>query len=127
MKKFLFLIVLGAILPSTLYCQTDSLRCFTVKQQNEIIAKLVHEVELTKENQRLSRIIDKRDSTIASLEGTNADLTAQYEMTSIIHHEEREARLNAEKEANKYKRRTKFWKGSTVVLGLTSIGLYIFK
>lgn len=46
---------------------------------------------------------------------------------ALEHQEERETRLNAEKEAKKFKMRTKFWKGSTVVLGLMAIGLYIFK
>lgn len=111
----------------TLYCQTDSVRCFTIEQQNEIITKLVHRLELIKENGRLSRIIQKRDSTINSLNGTISDLNVQIDLTGIINKQEHESRLKAEKEVKKYKRRTKIMTGSTGLLGLFAAFLYFFK
>lgn len=127
MKKFLFLLLLIVIPRLTLYCQTDSVRCFTIEQQNEIITKLVHRLELIKENGRLSRIIQKRDSTINSLNGTISDLNVQIDLTGIINKQEHESRLKAEKEVKKYKRRTKIMTGSTGLLGLFAAFLYFFK
>jgi hypothetical protein len=114
-------------MPSTLYSQSDSLYCLTVKQQNDNIAKLIHRLELIKENKNFIRLNQKNDSIIAVQDGTISDLKHQNELSGIIYQQEQKTRLNAEKEAKKFKRRTKFWKGSTVVLGLTSIGLYIFR
>lgn len=112
---------------SILYSQSDSLYCLTVKQQNDNIAKLVNRLELIKENKNFIRLNIKNDSIIAVQDGTISDLKHQNELTTTIYQQEHETRLNVEKEANKFKRRTKFWRGSTVVLGLTAIGLYIFK
>ena len=127
MKRFLILIVLSVILPSILYSQNDSLRCFTVKQQNEIIAKLVHEIELTKENKILSELLLSKDSTIADKDGIIEATKDKYEATKIIYTQEKESRLEAEKEATKYKRRTKFWKGATFVSLGAGLIVYIFK
>lgn len=127
MKKFLFLLLLIAIPRLTLFCQTDrdSVRCFTVKQQNEIIAKLVHEKELITENGRLFRIIQKKDSTINSLNGTVSDLNIQLDLTQIINKQEKENREKAEKDVKKYKRRTKLFVCATGVFGSATLFLFL--
>lgn len=107
---------------STLYSQTDSVRCFTVKQQNEIIYKLTHRIELMNENNRLSRLISSKDSTITDLKTIIDATNDKYKATLLIYTQEKENRIALEKDRDKYKRRTKFWRGATIV----SLGLGVF-
>lgn len=125
MKGFLILILLSVGLHSTLYSQSDSLACFTVSQQNEIIAKLVHRLELIKENKMLNELVLSKDSTIKDKDIIIAATNDKFEAAQLIYGQEKESRLVAEKEANKYKRRTKFWKGATVFSLVAGLVAYI--
>ncbi len=127
MKKFLILILLLGISHSIAYCQTDSLRCFTVSQQNEIITKLIQRIEFENENKRLNRLITLKDSTITDQYNIIRIGKEKFELAEIVIQEEKRNRLIAEKEATKFKRRAKILTHSTILLSLTSIGLYLFK
>lgn len=127
MKKYLILIVLTGLMPSILYSQSDSLYCLTVKQQNDNITKLIHRLELIKENKNFIRLNIKNDSIINVQDGTIDDLKYKNELTIAIYQQEKENRLEAEKEATKFKRRTKFWKGATFVSLGAGLVVYIFK
>lgn len=126
MKRFLILILLSVGLPSILYSQSDSLFCLTVREQNDAIAKLVHRLELIKENKTLHELLLSKDSTIADKQVIIDATKDKFEATQLIYSQEKESRLEAEKQANKYKRRTKFWKGATVVSLGAGLVAYIF-
>ena len=69
----------------------------------------------------------KNDSIINVQDGTIDDLKYKNELTIAIYQQEKENRLEAEKEATKFKRRTKFWKGATFVSLGAGLVVYIFK
>lgn len=126
MKKYLIVLLLIGILPSIALSQDDSLRCFTVRQQNDIITKLVHRLELIKENKMLNELLLSKDSTIADKNVIIEATKDKFEATQLIYSQEKETRLEAEKQANKYRRRTKFWKGATVISLGAGLVAYIF-
>ena len=115
------------MLPSIVYSQTDSLRCFTVSQQNELITKLVHRLELINENSRLIRLDKKSDSIIAIQNSTIFDLTNEKDLLALAYENKKKAfeteRNNAEKEI----KRKRFWRGSTITVGIVGTVLYLLK
>ena len=113
---------------SILYCQNkDSLKCFNIVEQKIIIKKLLELKECKLISEKMNNQIVFQDSIIKIQDGTIDDLKHKNELTLIMYQDEQKNRLKAEKEVKKQIRRTKIWRGSTILLGLTSVGLYIFK
>ncbi len=113
---------------SILYCQNkDSLKCFNIIEQKIIIKKLLELKECKLISEKMNNQIVFQDSIIKIQDGTIDDLKHKNELTLIMYQDEQKTRLKAEKEVKKQIRRAKIWRGSTILLGLTSVGLYIFK
>lgn len=127
MKKLIILLLSSGILHSIAYSQTDSLRCFTVSQQNELITKLVHRLELINENSRLIRLDKKNDSIIAIQNSTISDLTSEKDLLVLAHENKKKAYESERNKAEKEAKRKRFWRGSTITVGIVGILLYILK
>ena len=116
------------MLPSILYCQNkDSLKCFNIVEQKIIIKKLLELKECKLISEKMNNQIVFQDSIIKIQDGTIDDLKHKNELTFIMYQDEQKTRLKSEKEVKKQIRRAKIWRGSTILFGLTSVGLYIFK
>lgn len=126
MKRFLILILLTGILPSILYSQTDSLKCFTPKQQNEIIQKLVQLHECKSENQKLIRIISDNEKIIENRESKINELNDKFELADYSYREQIKLTAEAEKQAKKEARRKQLYKLTTGVLAAVSAIFYFF-
>ena len=127
-KRLTLLICATWMSHSILYCQNkDSLKCFNIVEQKIIIKKLLELKECKLISEKMNNQIVFQDSIIKIQDGTIDDLKHKNELTLIMYQDEQKTRLKAEKEVKKQIRRAKIWRGSTILLGLTSVGLYIFK
>lgn len=127
MKKLLTLLLSSVILHSIAYSQSDSLRCFTVAQQNELITKLVHRLELIDENSKLIRLDKKSDSIIAIQNSTIFDLTSEKDLLALAYENKKKAYESERNRAEKEIKRKRFWRCSTITVGIIGTVLYLLK
>lgn len=117
--------MLAGIWPSTLYCQTDSLKCFTVLQQKELILKLINEKALTKENSLLKDRILIKDSIIGTKEAVISSQEDKFELLDILYAEQNKVLQEAKDELIRKDNKIKIWRGTTFLATGAGILFYL--
>lgn len=87
----------------------------------------MHRLELINENSRLIRLDKKNDSIIAIQNSTISDLTSEKDLLVLAHENKKKAYESERNKAEKEAKRKRFWRGSTITVGIVGILLYILK
>ena len=87
----------------------------------------MHRLELINENSRLIRLDKKSDSIIAIQNTTIFDLTNEKDLLILAHENKKKAYESERNRAEMEAKRKRFWRGSTITVGIAGILLYLLK
>lgn len=116
---------LSLMLPLIASSQTDSLKCITVKDYRAAINKMAQGRECAIINTKLQKQVVLKDSTIKAQDELLDEVREKFELANIIYQQEKDKRQQAEKEAEKYRRRGVIWKGTTILATLAAAVFYL--
>lgn len=87
----------------------------------------MHRLELINENSKLIRLDKKSDSIIAIQNSIISDLTSEKDLLVLAHENKKKAYESERNRAETEAKRKRFWRGSTITVGIIGTVLYLLK
>lgn len=112
---------------STVYSQTDSVKCFTIEEQRIIVKKILQAKECLAIQKHQVKELQYKDSIISNDKRIIGELEAKNEITLLAYSNEKKQRETTEKALVKSNRQRNRWRTLTGIVGASGIIAYFLK